>query len=100
MENLLYILIGILLDIIFLVIFGFVCYKLSKRYLLFKSIVLSFIITNFFVAIPSLIYSLITYNGYCHHAPDISYPCSISRIIYESINPFTSFFAILGFCMF
>ncbi|RYZ03363.1 MAG: hypothetical protein EOO73_28295 [Myxococcales bacterium] len=39
-----------------------------------------------------------SFDGYCHHAPDIRYPCSLPRAVLEGISP-VSPFALFGYLM-
>ena len=39
-----------------------------------------------------------SFDGYCHHAPDIRYPCSLPRAIVEGISPMPPF-ALFGYLM-
>jgi hypothetical protein len=32
-----------------------------------------------------------SYDGYCHHAPDIRYPCSMARTVIEAVLPISPF---------
>jgi hypothetical protein len=38
------------------------------------------------------------FDGFCHHAPDIKYPCSLPRAVLDAMLP-SSAFALFGFLM-
>ena len=72
-------------------------FHLHKNRCLIESFLYSFVVAYLFLTIPSLFYNLINFNGYCIREINSVYPCSVLRIIYESLNPFLSEFGISFF---